>query len=77
MTKTTDKRCQRCGNEARAFYDIEALSERHLCADCVLDLMSTDPTCEDVMKHVAKEGDDHPLAASFVYEARKGKGYGY
>jgi len=60
IIKTT---CNRCGTEpptsyltgTRIFYDIEVLSETHLCADCVLDLMSTDPTCEDVMQYVTKK----------------------
>jgi len=54
--------CQRCGTKvpvshltnSRLFYDISALSETHLCADCVLDLMRTDPTCESVMKYVER-----------------------
>jgi hypothetical protein len=47
--------CKRCGAEAKTFYDVRVLSEFHICADCVLDLLSTDPTCEDVMMYVAKE----------------------
>jgi len=72
-----NKYCKRCGTEQKKFYNIDALSEGHLCADCVLELMSTDPTCEGVMQHIVKEGDDHPFAARFIYEARKGQGYGY
>lgn len=61
--KWTDNWCKRCGAEVqpsrltgrRLFYNVEVLSERHLCADCVLDLMRTDPTCEDVMQYVLRE----------------------
>jgi len=64
--KWTDVWCKRCGAEvvpshltgSRLFYNIEVLSERHLCADCVLDLMSTDPTCEDVMQYITRTGTD-------------------
>ena len=60
---TENKWCQRCGTEVavshltgkQLFYNIKVLSERHLCADCVLDLLSTGPTCEDVMKYIEKE----------------------
>jgi len=56
------KTCNRCGVEvrpssltgSRLFYEIAALSETHLCADCVLDLMRTDPTCESVMRYVER-----------------------
>jgi len=67
--------CARCGSAAHAFYAIPAISETHLCADCVLDLMSTDPTAEEVMQYVTREGDDHPYAARFIYEARKNSGH--
>ncbi len=58
----TDLTCKRCGTKvershltwSRLFYDIPALSETHLCADCVLDLMRTDPTCEVVMKYIER-----------------------
>jgi len=58
-----DNWCKRCGAEVtpshlvygvRLFYDIDVLSERHLCADCVLDLMRTDPTCQDVMQYIKR-----------------------
>jgi hypothetical protein len=63
MTELLDNWCKRCGVEVTRshltwspiFYDIPVLSETHLCADCVLDLMSTDPTCEDVMKYIVKK----------------------
>lgn len=63
MTDELNNRwCKRCGVEvptshltwSRLFYDIPVLSEKHLCADCVLDLLRTDPTCEDVMKHISR-----------------------
>lgn len=49
-----NKWCNRCGHEARTFYDVKVLSESHICADCVLELMGTDPTCEIVMKYIKK-----------------------
>jgi len=60
MAEEISSYCKRCGVEVPRshltwkpiFYDIPVLSETHLCADCVLDLMNTDPTCEDVMKYI-------------------------
>jgi len=58
----TQEWCNRCGTEVAAsrltcpvrprFYDIPVLSETHLCADCVLDLLRTDPTCQDVVQYI-------------------------
>lgn len=64
MTELLNNWCKRCGVEVapshltyghRLFYDIDALSEKHLCADCVLDLMRTDPTCQDVYQYITKK----------------------
>ena len=57
-----NKWCKRCGvvvpvshlTGKRLFYVVVALSETSLCADCVLDLMRTDPTCEDVMQYIER-----------------------
>lgn len=51
-----DKWCWRCGKEAERLYDIKAISEMHICPDCVLDLLHTDPSAESVMKYVQMQG---------------------
>ena len=60
------KWCKRCGTEVpvshlgwkRLFYDVPVLSEVHFCGDCVLDLLRTDSTCQDVMKHLVFVKED-------------------
>jgi len=42
----------------QAIYDIAVLSEYGLCADCVLDLLFTDPTCEEVTRYITRRDPD-------------------
>ena len=61
MAGIIERPCQRCGAKAATYYDIPAISETHLCADCVLDLMASDPSADIVMRYVHKTGQDKPF----------------